>query len=401
MNKAQRIRAIFEGNVIAMYSPDDERYKAAEKANRRRVSMQAQARAEQARGSHVTAGQKTIDTLGKNLSPEMLRKVMQKDIKAHHERRRKSMNSSTNHYVAGIRSLFEAVLLEKRGQSPLSKVFGDKMRKHVAKQRQRGKESIESSKKLVAKGVYSPEHTEDTAEIVRQGEKDLIKSARSGGRQILGKPPQHDSTDHVRAGLRALFENNYLRLHPVGKPGDQAIHNTLRAHFDSLDPKIGADLHNQMDRHIKMYHYVRETPGEAGAHAELRRFEHEHLRNAAKTGSQGVTPNDVRQHFHMFNTDDPSDRLAHTAIKDSFYRPKESKSNIRAGLKALFETVLDEAQDPKKLKRLQNKRLKPMTAWDATINILPKAKTRSQKKVDKNAAKLRAKETDYPDPQDP
>jgi hypothetical protein len=171
MSKSQRIRAIFEGNVIAMYSPDDERYKAAEKANRRRVSMQAQARAEQARGSHVTAGQKTIDTLGKNLSPEMLRKVMQKDIKAHHERRRKSVNSSTEYY--------------------------------------------------------------------------------------------------------------------------------------------------------------------------------------------------------------------------------------RAGLRALFESVLDEAQDPKKLQRLQNKRLKPMTAWDATINILPKAKTRSQKKVDKRAAELRAKETDYPDPQDP
>jgi hypothetical protein len=107
MNKSQRIRAIFEGNVIAMYSPDDERYKAAEKANRRRVSMQAQARAEQARGSHVTAGQKTIDTLGKNLSPEMLRKVMQKDIKAHHERRRKSVNSSTEYYRAGLKALFE------------------------------------------------------------------------------------------------------------------------------------------------------------------------------------------------------------------------------------------------------------------------------------------------------
>lgn len=78
-----------------------------------------------------------------------------------------------------------------------------------------------------------------------------------------------------------------------------------------------------------------------------------------------------------------------------------STDYFRAGLRALFESVLDEAQDPKKLQRLQNKRLKPMTAWDATINILPKAKTRSQKKVDKKAAELRAKKIDYPDPQDP
>lgn len=140
MSKSQRIRAIFEGNVIAMYSPDDERYKAAEKANRRRVSMQAQARAEQARGSHVTAGQKTIDTLGKNLSPEMLRKVMQKDIKAHHERRRKSMNSSTNYYRAGLRALFESVLDEAKEDEAFGPVdpndpksFGEKPLKQPPK----------------------------------------------------------------------------------------------------------------------------------------------------------------------------------------------------------------------------------------------------------------------------
>lgn len=82
--------------------------------------------------------------------------------------------------------------------------------------------------------------------------------------------------------------------------------------------------------------------------------------------------------------------------------PENSSTNhYRTGLRALFESVLDEAQDPKKLQRLQNKRLKPMISWGATIPVLPKAKTRSQRKVDKNLRGLRAKETDYPDPQDP
>ena len=95
----------------------------------------------------------------------------------------------------------------------------------------------------------------------------------------------------------------------------------------------------------------------------------------------------------------PSDRQV--ATKKALMKQNSSTEYYRAGLRALFESVLDEAQDPKKLQRLQNKRLKPMTAWDATINILPKAKTRSQKKVDKRAAELRAKKIDYPDPQDP
>lgn len=247
MNKAQRIRAIFEGNVIAMYSPDDERYKAAEKANRRRVSMQAQARAEQARGSHVTAGQKTIDTLGKNLSPEMLRKVMQKDIKAHHERRRKSMNSSTNYYRAGLRALFESVIEEAD---------------------------------IYQKSARTPHNPVKASSV-------LIKKMSKSSKPGMSK---QDADKAARAGIA---KSNY--------------HKALKG----MAARKAADPYD--------YDY------------------------------------------------------------DMYY----------------------EAQDPKKLQRLQNKRLKPMTAWGATIKVLPKAKTRSQKKVDKKAAELRAKETDYPDPQDP
>lgn len=80
-------------------------------------------------------------------------------------------------------------------------------------------------------------------------------------------------------------------------------------------------------------------------------------------------------------------------------QPQNSSTNYaRAGLRALFETVLDEVQDPNNLKRLQNKRLKPVTAWDATINVLPKAKTRSQKKVDKKVGRLGREEAKGPDP---
>jgi hypothetical protein len=143
------------------------------------------------------------------------------------------------------------------------------------------------------------------------------------------------STDHYRAGLRALFETvldeakeeGNLQRHPVNKPGDQALHNTLRAHFDSQDPEQAKYLHAKYDTHIKNVHKHRGTDNEATAHANLRGFEHEMLRHAAETGSQGVTKADVKQHRSMLKAGDANDKAGHKEIKTRFYSPEQPDPN--------------------------------------------------------------------------
>lgn len=137
MNKAQRIRAIFENNVSKMLSPEQQAYEDWKLKQHQEKTKSGETAAGIRRGQHVTPGNKADQVYGGRdhmgylrVSPAQLKGQRLRMSLQHHVDRLKGSNpeladryrnlgakrgmqlASTDHFRAGLRALFESVLDE-------------------------------------------------------------------------------------------------------------------------------------------------------------------------------------------------------------------------------------------------------------------------------------------------
>lgn len=137
MSKSQRIRAIFENNVSKMLSPEQQEYEDWKRKQHQEKTKSGETAAGIRRGQHVTPGNKADQVYGGRdhmgylrVTPAQLKGQRLRMSLQHHVDRLKGSNpeladryrnlgakrgmqlASTDHYRAGIKTLFESILNE-------------------------------------------------------------------------------------------------------------------------------------------------------------------------------------------------------------------------------------------------------------------------------------------------